>query len=229
VELVAIAASITLLMAVIVGASAGFLGLGLIVLPIGPLVLQSVVQAKLRKQRQLFADQLAPHLEEVSSALRAGHGLASAFAVMARSATEPSRGEWSRVVADEQLGRPLDAAMHSMADRMECGEIEQVALVAALHGRTGGNMAEVLERVAEGVRERADLRRELQALTAQARLSRWVLSALPPCLIGLFEVLDPAYMRPLFSTRGGLIVLGIAGALLTIGSLAMRKLTDIKV
>jgi Flp pilus assembly protein TadB len=56
-----------------------------------------------------------------------------------------------------------------------------------------------------------------------------VLSALPPGLIGLFEVLDPAYMRPLFSTRGGLIVLGIAGALLTIGSLAMRKLTDIKV
>jgi tight adherence protein B len=229
VELVAITAAVTLLVAVIAGAAAGFLGIGLIVLPIGPLVLQSLVQAKLRKQRQLFADQLAPHLEETASALRAGHGLASALAVMARSATEPSRAEWSRVVADEQLGRPLDVAMHSMATRTDCSEIEQVALVAALHGRTGGNMAEVLERVAEGVRERADLRRELQALTAQARLSRWVLTALPPCLIGLFELLDPAYMRPLFTTRGGLIVLGIAAVLLTTGSLAMRKLTNIKV
>jgi tight adherence protein B len=183
----------------------------------------------LRKQRQLFGDQLAPHLEELASAMRAGHGLVAGLVAMVASAAEPSRAEWGRVLADEQLGMPLDIAMRSLAKRMDCDDVEQVALVATLHSRTGGNMAEVLDRVADGVRERADLRRELRALTSQARLSRWVVTALPPALIGVIELIDPAYMRPLLTTTLGIVMLGIALVLLIAGSMVMRAVTEIKV
>jgi tight adherence protein B len=229
VELVAITALITVVAAALIGAAAGTAVIALIILPVGPLLLRLVVRMRLRRQRDLFGQQLASHLEELASALRAGHGLTAGLAVMAESAAEPSRGEWSRVVADERLGKPLEDALRSMATRMQSNDVEQVALVASLHQRTGGNMAEVLERVADSVRERSDLRRELKALTAQARLSGWVITALPPGLIVVITALNHNYMRPLFTTTGGLVMLAIGAGLLTLGALVIRKLTDIKV
>lgn len=227
-ELVAIDAAGTAGLAVLVGAAVGTPALSLLMVPLGPLALRSLVRHRLRKQRQLFADQLAPHLEELASTMRAGHGLVSGLAEMVRSAAEPSRGEWGRVLADERFGMALDAAMRALARRMDCSDVEQVALVASLHHRTGGNMAEVLDRVAEGVRERADLRRELNALSAQARLSSWVITALPPGLIGVMLVVNPQYMRPLFHGTG-IVMVAIAVVLVIAGSLVMRALTEIKV
>lgn len=227
-EIVAIDAAGTAGLAVLVGAAVGAPALSLLMVPLGPLTLRSLVRHRMRKQRRLFADQLAPHLEELASTLRAGHGLVSGLAEMVRSAAEPSRGEWGRVLADERFGMALDAAMRGLARRMDCSDVEQVALVASLHHRTGGNMAEVLDRVAEAVRERADLRRELTALTAQARLSRWVVTALPPGLVGVITLIDPHYMRPLFHGVG-IVMLGIALVLVIIGSLVIRALTEIKV
>jgi len=148
---------------------------------------------------------------------------------MAESASEPSHSEWSRVVADEQLGMPLEEAMRPLARRMDSKDIGQVSLVASLHNRTGGNMAEVLERVADSVRERAELRRELQALTAQARLSRYVVTALPLVVAGAIAVINPNYIKPLFNTTAGIVLVFIAGALLITASLVMRAITEIKV
>ena len=148
---------------------------------------------------------------------------------MVDAATEPSKGEWARVIADEQLGMPLDAALRSLGARMNCREVEQVALVAALHSQTGGNMAEVLDRIAEGVRERAELRRELNALTGQARLSRWIVTGLPPAIMAIVMVTNPSYLRPLLDTSMGQVMLAIAAVLLISGSLIMKALTRIEV
>jgi tight adherence protein B len=182
-----------------------------------------------QRQRELFQEQLPEQLDEFASAMRAGHGLAAALAASVHSAPEPSRSEWGRVVSDEALGSSLEEAMGALARRMASDDIEHVALVAVLHQRTGGNMAEVLDRLTEGVRERAELRRELAALSAQARLSRWVLTLLPPVLIVLMTLVNHDYMRPLFTTRGGIVALSIATVMLTVGSLILRKLTDFKV
>ena len=161
--------------------------------------------------------------------MRAGHSLVSGITAMAKTASEPSRSEWTRVVADEQLGMPLETAMRPIGQRMDCRDIEQIALVASLQQRSGGNMADVLERVGDGVRERADLRRELVSLTAQARLSRWIVTALPPGMIAVLALLHPAYLRPLFHTTGGQLLLGLAVVLVVSGSLVMRVITNIKV
>jgi tight adherence protein B len=228
-DVVARAAATTIIVATLIGLVVGSAAVSVLAIPFGFIAVRSLVRYKLAKRRQAFAEQLATHLEELASAMRAGHGLVSGLVAVARSAAEPSRTEWTRVLTDEQLGMPLEEAMSALARRMESDDVEQVALVASLHHRTGGNMAEVLDRVSEGVRERGDLRRELRALTSQARLSRWVVTILPFALVLIIEIIDPKYMRPLFQTTGGFVVLAAAAILVTIGSLIMRIFTEIKV
>jgi tight adherence protein B len=196
---------------------------------VGPLCLRLLVRHRLRKQRNLFGEQLGGFLDELSSSLRAGHGLVAALATSVRNAPEPSRTEWGKVVTDETLGLALDDAMRSLARRMASDDVEQVALVATLHQRTGGNLAEVLDRVADGVRERIELRRQLRTLSAQAQMSRWILTGLPVALMLVMLLVNRSYMRPLFTTVGGFVALGAAALLLTVGSLIMRKLTEIEV
>jgi tight adherence protein B len=229
VELVGMTALGSIGVAVVLGLAFGSAAPSFFALLLGPLVLWASVKHRLRKQRDLFAEQLPTHLQELASAMRAGHSLVSGITSMAGTAPEPSRGEWARVLADEQLGRPLDDAMRPLAERMASDDIGQVALVAALHQRTGGNMAEVLERVADSVRERGELRRELKALTAQARLSRYVVTGLPPAVAAAIALLNPNYIRPLFSTATGLTLLFVAVGLLVGASLVMRAITNIKV
>jgi tight adherence protein B len=228
VELVASCALSTLAVAVVAGFGLGTPVLSIIVLVLGPLALASIVNRRLRKQRDLFAEQLPSHLQEIASTMRAGHSLIAGVGSMAASADEPSRREWTRVIADEQLGMPLEDAMRPLGNRMDSEDVGQVALVAALHTRTGGNMAEVLERVADSVRERAELHRELRALTAQARLSRYVVTSLPIVVAGAIALINPHYIRPLFHTTAGIVLVFIAGALLIAASLIMRSITDVK-
>jgi tight adherence protein B len=201
----------------------------ILVLPLGPVALNAIVERLVRRQRDLFAEQLPTHLQELASTMRAGHALMGAIGSMAHAAREPSHTEWGRVVADEQLGIPLQDALKPLAERMQSEDVGQVALVAALHTRTGGNMAEVLERLADSVRERLELRRELQSLTAQARLSRYVVTALPFMVAAVITIINPGYEKPLFDTGEGLALLVFTVALVTLGSLWMRRITDIEV
>ena len=89
------------------------------------------------------------------------------------------KSEMQRVVADEQLGMPIQDSLGVVAERMASRDVEQLALVAQLQREAGGDAAEVIDRVAETVRERFDLKRLIQTLTMQGRMSRWIVSALP--------------------------------------------------
>src|SRR5205085_8787244 len=228
VELVAVYAVGTITAAALLSLLIGSAVVALVVLALGPLLLSALVRKRLRKQRDLFAEQLPGHLEELASAMRAGHSFVSGINAIVTAAIEPSRSEWRRVLADEQLGVPLQAALGPLRRRMDCDDIRQLALVATLQQTSGGNMADVIDRIAVGVRERANLRRELIALTAQARLSRWVVTAIPPLLILVLSAIEPTYMEPLLYTGGGQLMLALAFALVVAGSLIMRKITDIK-
>jgi tight adherence protein B len=201
------------------------IGSALVSLPVsllGPAVTVAIVRRRAAKQRAAFTDELAGHMEEIGAAMRAGHSVVASIASMADDATDPTRREFQRAVADERLGVPIDAALNAVADRMKCKDVSQLALVAELNQRTGGNMAEVLDLIAAACRERAELRRELDALTAQARLSRWVVTGLPPGMLLVMLIIRPTYVRPLFHTVGGAIALCIAAGLLIAGSTVMR-------
>lgn len=199
--------------------------LALVLVPVGT---RAVVDQRLASQRNDFAEQLPGHLEEIASAMRAGHSLVGGMRTIAPSAVEPMRTELERVLADEQLGVPLDAALAPMAERMASEDVQQLALVAALHERTGGNMAAVLDQVAAGVRERMELRRELRSLTAQARLSRWVVTLLPLALLLVITLVNPSYERPLFQTSTGVLLLVVAATMVVIGSLVMRAIVKVE-
>jgi tight adherence protein B len=194
-----------------------------------PFIVRSLIFRKLERRRKAFAEQLPDNLQVLASALRAGHSFVGALSVVVDDADEPSRTEFRRVVADEQLGVPLEDSIRAVVKRMANEDLEQVALVASLQRQTGGNMAEVLERVTETIRERFELRRMIQTLTAQGRMSRWVLTALPVGLLLAISAINPGYVQPLFESTGGRFALFLAGAMVTAGSLLIKRIVNIKV
>jgi tight adherence protein B len=207
----------------IAGPLVGLLGLSV------PFIVRGVIRRRVHKQQQLFASQLPDNLQVLASALRAGHSLVGALSVVVEDSAEPSRTEFRRVIADEQLGVPLDEAIETVAERMNSTDLRQVGLVAALQHETGGNTAEVLDRVAETVRERFELRRLVKTLTAQGRMSRWILTGLPVLLLVTITVLNPEYIDPLYTKSGGRVLLVIAAVMVTSGSLVIRKIINIRV
>jgi tight adherence protein B len=184
---------------------------------------------RLDRRRKAFAEQLPDSLQVVASALRAGQSFAGALAVVVDSAGEPMKSEMQHVVADEQLGVPLDVAMAVVVKRMDNRDLEQVALVAELQREAGGNAAEVIDRVAETIRARFELRRLISTLTVQGRMSRWIVTALPIALVVLITLINPHYMHPLVSHTAGKVLIGLAVVLVIGGSLVIKRIVDIKV
>jgi tight adherence protein B len=194
-----------------------------------PFVVRSWIKRKVDKMRRQFGEQLPDNLQVLASALRAGHSFIGALSVVVEDAPEPSRTEFRRVVADEQLGVPLDQALQVVVERMESRELEQVAVVAALQRESGGNTAEVLDAVTDTIRERFELRRTVQTLTAQGRMSRWIVSGLPAFLLVVLTIINPTYMHVLYATTTGRILLVFATVMVISGSLVIKRIINIKI
>jgi tight adherence protein B len=194
-----------------------------------PVGVWATIQRKLQAQRKLFAEQLAETLSVVSSAMRAGHSLVAALTIATEDAPEPTRREFERVVAEERLGVQLEDGLRVVARRMASAELEQVIVVASLQRETGGNTAEVLDHVAQSIRERLELRGLVHSLTAQGRLSRWILTALPVALFVFMMLINPKYMHPLVGTGQGHLLIAICIALVISGSLVIKRIVEIKV
>ena len=130
---------------------------------------------------------------------------------------------------DEQLGIPLSEALSQVTERMQSEDFQHVAIIAGLQRETGGNTAEVIDLVAETVRERIEIRRMVRGLTAQGRLSGGVLALLPVGLLILISLINPSYVHPMFHTTAGLIALAVGGVLVISGGLVIRKIVEIEV
>jgi tight adherence protein B len=209
----------------VVGGSAVF---GLFAVAV-PVIAWQVIGRRVTRQRKRFVEQMPDSLHVISSAMRAGHSFSGALAVVVEDSPDPTKRELQRVIADERLGVPLDVAMESAVHRMDSKDLEQVALVAVLQRETGGNTAEVVDRVTEAVRLRLALRRMVASLTAQGRLSRWVLTGIPIFLLGVLTMINPTYMDPMYTTTIGRVLLVISAVMVTAGSLVIKKIVDIKV
>jgi tight adherence protein B len=209
--------------------SAGSILISLVLAGALPIVARQLVKRQLARRRLQFAEQLPDNLQVLSSALRAGHSFIGALSVVVNDAPEPARSEFQRVIADEQLGVPVDQALHVVVERMDNRDLEQVALVAALQHETGGNTAEVLDRVTDTIRERFELRRTVRTLTAQGRMSRWVLTLLPIFLFLVINLINPTYIGILYHTTGGKVLLVLAAIAVTSGSFVIKRIVNIKV
>jgi tight adherence protein B len=223
------------------GAAAGTLGLFVLIYLLSgsflfgllavfvPFAVRAYYRRKLIARRKAFSEQLPDSLAIIASALRAGHALAGALSVVVENASEPMKGELQRVIAAEQLGSPLDEALTVVVKRMDNRDLEQLAFVAKLQREAGVSAAEVIDRVTENVRERFELRRLVNTLTAQGRLSRWIVSLLPLALMLIILALNPSYLHPLFSHTVGRILLVGAAVLVAAGSVVIGRIVDIEV
>ena len=228
VKIAAITAAASALSCLLFWSAAGPL-FGILALAIPPLVTRAIVKFIVAKQRRMFAEQLADNLQVIASAMRAGNSFVGALSVSVQDAAEPAKRELQRAVTDEQLGVPFDEALKKVQLRMDNKDLAQVILVAALQRETGGNTAEILDRVADTIRERMELRRFVKVLTAQGRLARIVVTALPIGLALMISLISPDYLAPLFETSTGLIMCGVAGTLLVMAWMVINRIIDIKV
>jgi len=194
-----------------------------------PFGTKTLIGRKLRQVRNEFADQLPPNLQVLASGLRVGQSFIGALMIVVDNAHEPSKSELQRVLTDEQLGVPVEEAIRRVAARMANRDLEQVALLAELQRTAGGNAAEVLDTVVDTLRERADLRRLVQTLTAQGRLARWILSALPIAAGLVLATIQPTAILPMVQSQIGQIGLVVAALLIITGSFIIQKIVDIKV
>lgn len=228
VHLVALTFLSAVLMLLVVGLAAGPL-FGIVFGLLVPFGVYMYVRARADHVRRAFAEQLPDNLEVLAAALRAGHSLVGALSSVAEGAVEPSRSEFARIVADEQLGAPLEDAIGVVVKRMENRDLDQVALIARLQRETGSSSAEVLDRVVETVRGRAELRRLVKTLTAQGRMSRWVLTLIPLALALAISAISPGYLNPMFDHTLGRVALVVAGMMIIAGSLVIKKIVNIRV
>ncbi len=194
-----------------------------------PFVTRFLVSRRVTKMRKAFEEQLADNLDVLAGAMRTGHSTMGALSVMVDSAVEPSKSEFRRVLQDEQLGVPLDDALLVMARRMRSYDAEQIALVMRLQREAGGNTAEVLDRVAEVIRGRMELRRLVDVLTAQAKISRWVLTALPIFVLLALIFTGGDYLEPMLNSLVGKIALVVGGIMVLIGSLWIKQISKLDV
>ncbi len=217
----------TLLVALLAGAIAG--PVGLLLAAAVPFGVYALVKSRLQRRRARFAEQLPDNLQVIASALRAGHSLVGALAVLTEDVAEPSQTEFRRVLADEQVGVPLEDALADVGERMGSRDLAQISVVAALQRETGGNSAEVIDRVTETIRQRFELRRLVKTLTTQGRMSRWVVSLLPIVLFFVINLINPDYMKPLYEHSSGRVLIVVAVAMVFAGSYVIKRIVTIKV
>jgi len=225
----AIGAFVTVLMVILFTAITGSLAVGVVGLIAGPLAARAYLRWRIARQRRLFADQLGTAVQAVASAMRTGHSFVGAFSQYVDHAPEPSASEFRRLIADEQLGVPLETALASVVERMDNRDLRQISLVSVLQRETGGNAAEALDRVVENIRGRDDLRRLVRTLTAQGRMAQLVLSALPVVTLLALKALGGQEMDALFGTGYGRGLILLAGLLVALGAVWIGRIVKIEV
>ena len=161
----------------------------------GPRRLPPVLTVRADRRRARFSDQLGDTLQLLAGSLRAGYGLLQAIDAVAQEAEEPTRQEFRRLVIETRLGRDLTDALHSMADRVGGEDFEWVVQAIEIHREVGGDLAEVLDTVAGTIRERNQLHRQVKALSAEGRLSAYVLMAAARVLVLVLAAAQPRLPR----------------------------------
>lgn len=176
-----------------------------------------------------FAKQLPEALELISRALRAGHSLAAGFKLCADEMGAPIGTEFERCYEAQNLGQPLEEAIDEMTERVPNLDLRFFATAVILQRQTGGDLAEILDKIGHLVRERYKIYGMIQALTGEGRLSGAVLLGLPPVLAVVMYRLNPGYLSKLFTDPMGHQLLAGAVVLQIIGALVIRKIVNIKV
>jgi tight adherence protein B len=186
----------------------------------------------LRRKRariKKFVAAMPDAVELISRALRAGHGLASGLHLVAEEMQGPIADEFNRVFEEQNLGMPIELSLRNMADRIPSMDVRFFAIAVIIQRSTGGDLAEVLDKIGRLIRQRYELFGHVQALTAEGRLSGSILLAMPPLLLAFISFTNYDYVSVLFKTTTGTKMLAITAVLQLVGAWSIKKIISIKV
>jgi tight adherence protein B len=188
------------------------------------------------KRLKAFNSNLADTIMLLANSLRAGSSFLQSVEMVVREAQPPISTEFARVIREVNLGLPLDDALANLARRVKSDDLDLMTTAIAIHHTVGGNLAEILDTIAYTIRERVRIKGEIRTLTAQQRMSGYVVGFLPVALVLLLSVIAPTFMAPmlqkppeLLGLPAGLFILGIGGVMMGIGFILIRRIVDIEV
>jgi tight adherence protein B len=224
------------LVAVACGLAGGLVGLwragpllGLLLAGVGAFIPVIYVRNRGGRRVRQLTEQLPDVLTLLVGALRAGYGLPQAINMLVEQLPPPASVEFGRVMRAIGLGAPVQRALSQMADRVSSDDLDLVVTAVGVQYELGGNLVQTLDTISETVRERIRIKREIRVLTAQQRLTGYILAFLPAVLALALSIMNPGYLQPLFEP--GLIrLLPVAAVVMqVVGFLAIRKIVDIEV
>jgi tight adherence protein B len=188
------------------------------------------------KRLKAFNSGLADTIMLLANGLRAGSSFLQAVELIVRETQPPISTEFSRVIREVNLGLPLDDALANLGRRVRSDDLDLMTTAIAIHHTVGGNLAEILDSIAHTIRERVRIKGEIKTLTAQQRMSGYVVGFLPVALVILLSVIAPSFMEPMlrkppemFGLPAGMLILGFGGLMMGIGFFFIRRIVDIEV
>lgn len=195
---------------------------------LGFIVSKYIVTFKKNKRIKKFNDQLGDTIVLLSNSLKVGHSFVQSVATASQEMPEPISKEFGKFLHEIRLGVTTEDAFKNFLDRVESDDLELLITAVNIQRQTGGNLADILDTISKTIRERIKIKGEIKTLTAQGRLSGIIVALLPFALAGVISIIDPEYVRPLYTSKIGILLLSIAIVNETIGYLIIKKIVKIE-
>ncbi len=201
---------------------------GVLIVPMGFVVTAMYLRLRMQRRLHQFNDGLYDMLVLVSNALRAGHSFVQAMHLIVEESVGAMRDEFERAEAEMQVGVLLEDALNRAAERVGSEDFDLIVTAISIQRQIGGNLAEVLDRIASTIAERVKLKREIKALTSQGRLSAAIFMGLPAGVAVLLYIINPSYMSVLFQTSLGLLLVVVAVLGQIVGYFFIRRIVNVQ-
>lgn len=202
---------------------------GLLLATIGWIAPGMWLRSKQAKRTKAFAAQLPDMLTMLTGSLRAGYGLLYAITIIEKEMPEPIASEFGKVLKETALGYTLNDALDHMVERLQNDDLQLIVTAIHIQNEVGGSLAEVLDTISHTIRERVQLKGQIQAMTSQQRITGSVLTALPLLLGTVLFLMNPSYMMGMFQPGWPLIMPVTALIMILFGNVVMRKMVQIDV
>ncbi|WP_036171834.1 type II secretion system F family protein [Massilia sp. 9096] len=193
-------------------------------------LLPTVIARRARTRRLLRIEQQLPEAADfIARALRAGHSFTNVLQIVGNELPEPLSGEFRIAREEINYGVPMSESLHNMADRIPLTDLRYLIIAVLIQRETGGNLAEILTNISHIIRGRLKLVAQVRVLSAEGRMSAWILGLLPFGVLGMLLLVNPGYVQPLWTDPTGIRLLWYACGMIVVGVFWLRRVIRIRI
>jgi tight adherence protein B len=221
--------AVALTIGAVAARATGSLPGGLAVGMVGHFLPVLYVRARQKKRIRAFDDQLVDALVLMANSLKSGYSFLQAMESIVREMPPPIGAEFDQALREIRMGGPIEEALLGISARVRSTDFELVVTAMIIQRQVGGNLTEILANIAYTIRERHRIMREVRVLTAQERMSGYIVAALPLAMVLLLSVMSPTYIASMWNAPSGRIIMAVGFGLELVGLMVIRKLVDIDV